>query len=831
MTMYYEMMQLKELIKMIQGARHRYTALVPFIYESSMLLYAPDSTVSAIVPPDLDTSNLTPAGSSIDNAIIRLFKDRGRLQFRIRMLPGSDFYVTDMLVSPIVVSEHILFSELSVDVGYAKFHGVKNQAFADPNEWRDMYIRLREQTVYRIFHNTNLIMEFLPEASFRFGQQVYCFPNRTEAWRAWIHPIIHIPLPRPLKLEDTDEVVLEVEWPGQLLKPLPGFYPYNRPPQASLDGTVVAVPFGGDAYIFRNDGSIWKIEAFLRRTLPVGGPLMSDLSMSGDGNTIVAGFGGDAFNDATPATGYVVVWRRIGGEWRQVALINSPVSNNSFGFSVATNYDGSRIVVGAPNETVGGVSGAGRVYVYDGSGNLLYTLTRPTPITIDRFGFNVAMSRDPNTAGPNYIVVTVPGTVPSEVRVYDKNGTSIATLNVSNSAGFTIWGKGAAINDNDSNPVIVVSMYDPITQNKVARIFWGPPSFTSSFTLPGARVGTGLINLSVSVAGPQGNVIVVSEPARSNLPSGPGPSYIDVYVGSTASGTWSLVASLSDPVPSNAHFNAGVVYGSASNPYVIFSHRSSTDVFMEGFDFYVADSQSTPSAWSLVQDIPKSSNLNPTETVSVIQQRFQIIGIQLRGIRAFYVPTSYEDISLFTHDDLVGSVEPITSIPSVRVSQAPGDAWVSFVDAVDLPDFDPDYARRITYAARDELIVYALPVLPMTADMSVGGLMLFYAPKTDLFGRIVLDQCLLIPAPSHLPALNVAWQASLGPGTDVRDVLRHLSYTDGTPTSTYADDWVFPIPLKFRRNYLLTIKQLRDPFALTPETYSYRIVGLRRVEP
>jgi hypothetical protein len=66
----------------------------------------------------------------------------------------------------------------------------------------------------------------------------------------------------------------------------------------------------------------------------------------------------------------------------------SPNPYDYFGYSVAAV--GTDIVVGAPYDDTGGTD-AGAVYVFDGeTGNLLYTVARPTPNAGDFFGYSVA---------------------------------------------------------------------------------------------------------------------------------------------------------------------------------------------------------------------------------------------------------------------------------------------------------------------------------------------------------------------------------------------------------------------------------------------------------
>ncbi len=105
-----------------------------------------------------------------------------------------------------------------------------------------------------------------------------------------------------------------------------------------------------------------------------------------------------------------------------LALANpSPAPGDEFGAAVAT-LGGSRIVVGAPGRAVGGVPGAGSVYVFEaGSGNLALTIPNPFPGAADGFGSAVAaLGTDIIVAAP----ADDPGGVADAGSVYVFDGTT-----------------------------------------------------------------------------------------------------------------------------------------------------------------------------------------------------------------------------------------------------------------------------------------------------------------------------------------------------------------------------------------------------------------------
>lgn len=70
-------------------------------------------------------------------------------------------------------------------------------------------------------------------------------------------------------------------------------------------------------------------------------------------------------------------------------LSPTPGFDNLFGFPVAAV--GTNVVIGAPDASPGGVTRAGLAYLFDGTGALLQTFSKPTaPAVNERFGFSVA---------------------------------------------------------------------------------------------------------------------------------------------------------------------------------------------------------------------------------------------------------------------------------------------------------------------------------------------------------------------------------------------------------------------------------------------------------
>jgi len=126
-----------------------------------------------------------------------------------------------------------------------------------------------------------------------------------------------------------------------------------------------------------------------------------------------------------------------------IATLTSPnvETDGWFGFPVAVS--GTIVVVGAENETVGGIVGAGHAYIFSTTGSLIATLASPNAQSNGRFGESVAVSG-------NTVIVGAPQesvsglTQAGHSYVFTIAGSLIATLTSPNLQSFEYFGFSAA---------------------------------------------------------------------------------------------------------------------------------------------------------------------------------------------------------------------------------------------------------------------------------------------------------------------------------------------------------------------------------------------------
>ena len=193
------------------------------------------------------------------------------------------------------------------------------------------------------------------------------------------------------------------------------------------DDTNTSLPSAGAAYVFVRDGdNEWSQQAYIKASNTDQGDFFaSTLSLSGDGNTlavgarsedsIATGVNGNQLDNSARDAGAVYVYRRDpGGTWSQQAYLKASNTQGQdfFGESVALDFDGNTLAVGAIGEDSSGtgVDGdqhgaflreSGAVYLFARTGNDAWAQTNyikaDAPGAEDNYGNHLALSGDGNT--------------------------------------------------------------------------------------------------------------------------------------------------------------------------------------------------------------------------------------------------------------------------------------------------------------------------------------------------------------------------------------------------------------------------------------------------
>ena len=217
----------------------------------------------------------------------------------------------------------------------------------------------------------------------------------------------------------------------------------------ALDGTTAVIGADGD-----NPGGIngaGRVRVFdaatgaLISTLENPAPDTNDyfgVSVAIDGTTAV--IGADRGDTGAVNTGTAYVFNTTTGNLISTLANPTPASLDSFGASVGV--DGNTALVGAPQDDPGGVTNVGTAYVFNANtGALTATLNNPSPTAGDRFGQSVALSGNLAVVGA---YVDDPGGVTNAGRAYVFNastGALITTLNNPAPASSDLFGYDVAV--------------------------------------------------------------------------------------------------------------------------------------------------------------------------------------------------------------------------------------------------------------------------------------------------------------------------------------------------------------------------------------------------
>ena len=122
----------------------------------------------------------------------------------------------------------------------------------------------------------------------------------------------------------------------------------------------------GVVYVFLRTGTIWAEEAILAASdqdtdLKFG----VTVSINGAGDGLAISSAGPLIGNET-LSGEVYYFTRVNSVWTQQAVFRAgdTLSGDGFGTSLALSVDGNTLAIGTPNATAGGLTVAGKAYIY-----------------------------------------------------------------------------------------------------------------------------------------------------------------------------------------------------------------------------------------------------------------------------------------------------------------------------------------------------------------------------------------------------------------------------------------------------------------------------------
>ncbi len=156
----------------------------------------------------------------------------------------------------------------------------------------------------------------------------------------------------------------------------------------------------GYAKIYERNGNSWNQLGSIIHGEEYYSALGNSIALTDDGQRVVIGSVFDRNEDDTFLVGSVSVYEFFDGDWVQVGQdLNGEAYYDRFGHSVDISGDGSRIVIGVPNDDDNGInSGNAIVYQYDSTADswLVLGTTLMGENMGDGHGSSVSMSQDGN---------------------------------------------------------------------------------------------------------------------------------------------------------------------------------------------------------------------------------------------------------------------------------------------------------------------------------------------------------------------------------------------------------------------------------------------------
>jgi hypothetical protein len=325
-------------------------------------------------------------------------------------------------------------------------------------------------------------------------------------------------------------------------------------------GAVYADPGGttsaGKAYIFARSGNSWSEEAILVASdKAVDEYFGYSVSINSDGSRVVIGA---AYADpgGTTSAGKAYIFARSGNSWSQEAILvaSDKADSDQFGYSVSINSDGSRVVIGAAFADPGGTADAGKAYIFARSGNSWSEeaiLVASYKATSDYFGWSVSINSD----GSRVVIGAAyadPGGITSAGKAYifARSGNSWseeAILVASDKANSDYFGYSVSINSDGSRVVIGAAYADPGATTSAGKAYIFARSGNSwseeAILVASDKAVDDYFGYSVSINSDGSRVVIGARLADPGGTANAGKAYIFARSGNSWSEEAILVAS------------------------------------------------------------------------------------------------------------------------------------------------------------------------------------------------------------------------------------------------------------------------------------------------
>ena len=306
--------------------------------------------------------------------------------------------------------------------------------------------------------------------------------------------------------------------------------------------------YGKTHAVFSGDWSATTQQAKIQASDKLAADLFGvDVSISGDGTTAILGAWGVDTGGSSAGAAYI--FTKSGSTWTQQAKIQASdkEANDRFGYQVSISNDGNTAIISAYLEDTGG-GGAGAVYIFTRSGS---TWTQQAKIQAsdkqasDRFGTSVSIADDGNTAIVGAGNEDTSAVNAGAVYIFTRSGstwTQQAKIQASDPQAEDKFGNSSFISG-DGDTVIVGAEGEDTggTSAGAAYIFTRSGStWTQQAKIQSDDIqASDIFGWSVSISG-DGNTAIVGARAEDTTASNAGAAYIFTRSGST----WSQQAKI-----------------------------------------------------------------------------------------------------------------------------------------------------------------------------------------------------------------------------------------------------------------------------------------------